>query len=100
MVNNKTPRLITKGRAPFEKGIKSSTRIHAKMTLAIINPTEKKFKLPKTMKITNYRPARFIKEKGTLNSEALLVLGPESLHTIPALNKDGMEIQVRRIKAT
>ena len=100
IVNYKTPGLITKWRAPFEKGIKSSARRHGKMTLAIINPTENKFKLPKTMKITNYRPARFIKEKGTENSEALFVLRPESLYTISALNKDGMEIQVRRIKAT
>ena len=88
MVNSKTPGLLTKWRAPFDKGIKGSTRRHGKMTLAIINPTEKKFRLPKMVKITNYRPAGFIKKLGSKDLEALLVLGPESLNTIPALKKD------------
>ena len=100
MINSKTPGLITKWRAPYEKGIKGSKRRLGKTTLTIINPTEKKFKLPKTIKITNFRPARFIKELGTENKEALLALGPESINTIPALNKNGIEVQVRRIRTT
>jgi len=98
MINKKTPGLITKWRAPFEEKEKSKKQ-HGKMSLTIINPTEKRFRLPSTVKITNYRTARFIKERGTDDSEALLVLGPESLNTIPALNKEGKEIQVRRIAA-
>ena len=98
MINKKTPGLITKWRAPFEEKEKSKKQ-HGKMSLTIINPTEKRFRLPSTVKITNDQKVRFIKERGTDNSEALLVLGPESLNTIPALNKEGKEIQVRRITA-
>ena len=76
MVNGKTPGLVTKWRAPFEKGFKGSKRRLGKTTITISNPTEKKFKLPKSLKITNYRPARYIKEIGTEDTEALLVLGP------------------------
>ena len=53
MVNGKTPGLITKWRAPFEKGCKGSKRRLGKITLTISNPTEKKFRLPKSLKITN-----------------------------------------------
>jgi len=92
MINNKTPGLITKWRAPFEER-EPNTRKHGKMSITIINPTGKRFELPPIIKITNYRPARFLKEKGTDDSEALLALGPESLNTIPVLNKEGIEIQ-------
>ena len=68
--------------------------------LAIINPTEKTLRLPKTVMIANYRPAKFIKEVGTKDSEAMLVLGPDSPKRIPALNKDGFEVQICRLKAT
>ena len=81
MIHGKTPGLITNWRAPFEKGIDKPKRRWGKMTVTIINPTDKKLKLPVSIKITNYKPARFIKEIGTANAEALLVLGPEDQRT-------------------
>ena len=41
MINSKTPGLITKWRAPYEKGIKGSKRRLGKTTLTIINPTKR-----------------------------------------------------------
>ena len=64
MINKKTPGLITKWRAPFEE-VEKSKKQHGKMSLTIMNPTEKRFKLPSTVKITNDRKVRFIKERGT-----------------------------------
>ena len=70
------------------------------MTFAVINPTKKTLVLPKNVRITNYRPAKFIKEVSQEDSEAMLVLGPDSPKRIPALTKEGYEIQVCKLKAT
>ena len=67
--------------------------------LTVVNPTGGILMLPKVLKIsTGHRP-RFVKQKGKEDSEAKLVLGPSFLRHIVALNTDGVEVRINRLKA-
>ena len=68
----RVPGLITQWRAPYKKALEGNSRRNGNMTLAIANPTNTTLILPKTVKIDNYRPAKFIKKVGQEDSEAML----------------------------
>ena len=99
MINSKIPGLLTQWKAPFEDQIPALRR-RGKLTLTMVNPTGQTLKLPKEIPITEHQQAKFVKQIGTNDNEAMLVLGPTTSSKMSALDKTGTEVNIRKLNIT
>ena len=64
------------------------------------NPTGKTLQLPKEVNITDHKNAKFVKQIGANDNEAMLVLEPTTSSKISALDKTGAEVYIRKLDIT